>query len=640
MQLVKKQNRYVAITEYSERAIPKSAGFRWDPSQKVWWTSEIDKAIHLSASPHCKSAPSLRAELKNALQVAEDSLKASRATDAKVDIPSPRGLEYLPFQKAGIKYAMQRPATLIGDEMGLGKTVQVCGLINQTQPESVLIICPASLKVNWQRELERWLVNDYTIGIASGKELPDTQIVIINYDILNKYRTILGRRRWDLSVADEAHYIKNPKAKRSKLVVHIMQQSGRRVLLTGTPIVNRPAELFNLLQLLDPDRWDNFFKYAQRYCAAYQGQWGWDFSGSSNLGELQNILRRTVMVRRLKEDVLTDLPAKRRQVIPIPLNGYSEQVRKEKDLEDQYADEIAQAQNDMAQADIAEDKKAYQAAVAKLRDLTKVQFTEMSEVRHETALLKVKDVISHVKDLMDSVDKVVVMAHHHDVIDELEAGLSEFNPVSLTGRDNQTHRQNAVDRFQTDPKCRLFIGSIQASGVGITLTAASTVVFAELDWVAGNLSQAEDRCHRIGQTDSVLVQHIVIDGSIDARMAQTVIAKQKVSDRALDENSEYKLPDLAEPIEPKKSVEVPEISPEHIQLIHEGLIHLASYDPDAASIRNNVGFNRVDGQFGHSLAAKASLTPKQAFYGRRLIRKYHRQLPNHIKVVLDLDKEN
>ena len=292
----------------------------------------------------------------------------------------------------------------------------------------------------------------------------------------------------------------------------------------------------------------------------------------------------------------------------------------------------------MAQADIAEDKKAYQAAVAKLRDLTKVQFTEMSEVRHETALLKVKDVISHVKDLMDSVDKVVVMAHHHDVIDELEAGLSEFNPVSLTGRDNQTHRQNAVDRFQTDPKCRLFIGSIQASGVGITLTAASTVVFAELDWVAGNLSQAEDRCHRIGQTDSVLVQHIVIDGSIDARMAQTVIAKQKVSDRALDENSEYKLPDLAEPIEPKKSVEVPEISPEHIQLIHEGLIHLASYDPDAASIRNNVGFNRVDGQFGHSLAAKASLTPKQAFYGRRLIRKYHRQLPNHIKVVLD--KEN
>ena len=182
--------------------------------------------------------------------------------------------------------------------------------------------------------------------------------MIINYDILNKYRTILGRRRWDLSVADEAHYIKSAKAKRSKLTVHIMQRSKRRVLLTGTPIVNRPAELFNLLQLLDPERWDNFFKYAQRYCAAYQGQWGWDFSGSSNLGELQNILRRTVMVRRLKEDVLTDLPAKRRQVIPIPLNGYSEQVRKEKDLEDQYADEIAQAQNDMAQADIAEDKKA------------------------------------------------------------------------------------------------------------------------------------------------------------------------------------------------------------------------------------------------------------------------------------------
>ena len=239
MELVKENNRFIAITDYAERAIPKSAGFRWDPREKVWWTSEVDKAIRIAESPECEIAPALREEIENALHGAEESLEESRATDAEIDIPSPEGLEYLPFQRAGIAYAMKRPATLIGDEMGLGKTIQVCGLINQTKPDNVLVICPASLKVNWQRELEKWLVDDYSIGIASGKDLPETDILIINYDILGKYRKSLGKQHWDLGVADEAHYIKNSKAQRSKLVVELLQGADRRVLLTGTPIVNR-----------------------------------------------------------------------------------------------------------------------------------------------------------------------------------------------------------------------------------------------------------------------------------------------------------------------------------------------------------------------------------------------------------------
>jgi len=635
MELIKENNRFVAITEYAERAIPKSAGFRWNPEDKVWWTSEVDKAIRIAESPECEIAPALRAELENALRGAEESLEESRATDAEIDIPSPEGLEYLPFQRAGIAYAMKRPATLIGDEMGLGKTIQVCGLINQTKPRSVMVICPASLKVNWQRELEKWLVGDYTIGIASGKELPETDILVINYDILNKYRQILAKRHWDLGVADEAHYIKNSKAKRSKLVVELLQGADRRVLLTGTPIVNRPEELYNLIQLLDPDRWGSFFKYGKRYCGAFQSRWGWDFSGATNLPELQETLRRTVMVRRLKADVLTDLPPKRRQIIPIPMNGFAEQVEKERELEEYYGDLIAEAQSEADMADANEDPEAYKKAVAKLKELTNVEFSEMSKVRHDTALAKAPAVVGHLIDMLDSVSKVVVMAHHHDVVDELEAGLAEFNPVRLTGQSSQKARQEAVDRFQNDPECKVFIGSIQAAGVGLTLTASSTVVFAELGWTPAEMSQAEDRCHRIGQFDSVLVQHLVIDGSIDGRMAHTLVDKQNVLDRALDIEGGYiaPLPELPE-LKVKKPAPQPDISIEHIALIHEGLRTLASYDPDFGSIENQIGFNRIDGAFGHDLASRESLSPRQAWYGRKLIRKYHRQLPDYINKIL------
>jgi SWI/SNF-related matrix-associated actin-dependent regulator 1 of chromatin subfamily A len=144
-------------------------------------------------------------------------------------------------------------------------------------------------------------------------------------------------------------------------------------------------------------------------------------------------------------------------------------------------------------------------------------------------------VAEHVLGLLDSVDKVVVMAHHHDVVDILTEALAEYGVVSLTGRDNQADRQTSIDRFQDHPEVRVFVGSIQAAGIGITLTAASTVVFAELDWVPGNMSQAEDRCHRIGQTDSVLVQHVVLDGSIDARLAKTLVEKQAVITMAIDD---------------------------------------------------------------------------------------------------------
>lgn len=246
------------------------------------------------------------------------------------------------------------------------------------------------------------------------------------------------------------------------------------------------------------------------------------------------------------------------------------------------------------------------------------------------------DVIAHLEDLLEQVEKVVVWAHHHDVIDHLVDAARErgWNPVVLTGDSSAADRQAAVDTFQNDKNCRVFIGNLRAGGIGITLTAASHVVVVELPWTAEAMTQAEDRCHRIGQRDNVLVQHIVLDGSIDVRMANAIVEKQAMADAALDD------PIKSEPVIPisesaatqtltLKAIAEQEahITPEQIAAIHEALRLLAGADVDHAVLSNDVGFNKIDTAIGHSLAARPLLTPRQAVVGRKLVARYRRQLP-------------
>jgi SWI/SNF-related matrix-associated actin-dependent regulator 1 of chromatin subfamily A len=443
----------------------------------------------------------------------EARVQASRATDAAIEIPSPDGLDYLPFQRAGIAYALGRDATLFGDEMGLGKTIQAIGVINATRPETVLVVCPASLKLNWRNELEKWLVNERRIDIVNGGGHPfpaDPDVVIINYDVLTKHAAELHTRQWGIVIIDEAHYCKTPKAKRTQAALAI--KAGRKLLLTGTPIPNRPIELQPLAGYLAPEKFGNFFGFAKKFCDAHQNRWGWDFSGASNLAELQEQLRSSILVRRLKADVLDELPAKQRQVIVLDRADYEEELRLEA---------LAEAALEVTSPE--------------------VRFEELSRVRHLLAIAKVPAILDHVRDLDHP---VVIFAHHKDVVAALA---SELDCVTLTGDHTTEERQEAVESFQRGD-AQYFIGTIGAAGVGITLTRASHVVFAELDWVPGNLSQAEDRCHRIGQHDSVLVQHLVVDDSIDARQVHLVVDKQRVLDASLDVVAAPKAPEAPAPV--------------------------------------------------------------------------------------------
>ena len=643
MELVHTGEIFVAKSTFEERHIPKAAGFRWNPKEKRWWTDNIEKASKLVeyASNGAKEA----IEAHKAKQA--ESRELSRANNADIEIPVPAGLAYLPYQKAAIAYAMQRPSTLFADEMGLGKGVETIGVINADPTvRRVLIVCPASLKINWQREFQKWSVRPYSIGIANGGKFPESDVVICNYDILTKNLEAIQAVQWDVLIADECHYAKNKKAQRSKALYAI--QAKRRLFLTGTPIVNRPVELFPIVNALDPKTFGNFMDYAKRYCDATKNRFGWDFSGASNLEELQDKLRTSIMVRRLKKDVLTELPAKRRQVIEFPANGCSTVIRAEMDAAAKHEETLAILRARVALADAADDEEGYKEAVEELRHGTRTAFTEMSQLRHETAVAKIPYVIEHVKECIESSGKVIVFAHHIDVLNALTEAFGA-EAVCLQGNTPQKERQEAVDRFQNDPNVKVFVGSITAAGVGITLTAASHVIFAELDWVPGNVTQAEDRAHRIGQQNSVLVQHLVLEGSLDATMARTIVNKQEAIDGAL--NDQYSVEDLENEAlreirnaaddaaaeaqynaehpkperKPRKQRAQEVFTEQQISAMNAALNTLVDYC-DGAQKRDGAGFNQADAYIGRQLAFCGIETAGQAELAKKILKKYHRQI--------------
>lgn len=621
-----------------------TCGKAYAVGDKVFWKRGMPSAQHALCSDEGKKMHAVIQESKSA------------SADSDLDIPAPDGLTYLGYQIAGISYVLKRyqagrRGALIADEMGLGKTIQAIGVINYDEEiKTVLIVGPYSLKLNWQRELAKWLTRPMSVGVANGA-CPESDIVIVNFDGLRKHGKELAARNWDLLVVDECHLIKNPEAQRTVNTFKVAAKAKRRLGLTGSPIPNRPKELWTILQLLDAETWDppgkvkdkktkayveveagkgaGFWRFATRYCNATQTRFGWDLSGASNLDELHDKLRSTCMVRRLKADVLKELPPKRRQLIEIPRSEVFDDIDEEFR---QYVniDEVERLHAEVEIARATGDQAAYVAAAQALGRAEKIGFEALSRARHALGVAKVAFAIEHVKELLDSVDKVIVFAHHHDVIDALQEGLKEYGAVHITGDTKVETRQRRIDQFQEEPDCRVFIGSIGAAGVGVTLTAASTVVFVELDWVPGNVSQAEDRAHRLGQFNSVLIQHLVIARSIDSRLTEILIQKQAIIEGTLDRPDEFTTIErepIAKPAKKRHAFDdaAEKLTAEMIALIHRKIQFIAARCDGAAS-RDGAGFNANDTFIGKQLAWSKELTPRQAVLADKILVKYRRQL--------------
>ena len=438
-------------------------------------------------------------------------------------------------------------------------TVQAIGIMNQ-DPElrniRALVVCPASLKLNWRDELRKWLMDGmgseaFVVRDKWPGALQGARFVIVNYDILHKFEREIREEEWDYVMFDEAHYLKSRKSRRTiyamggvkkikvdseegedpESIVKLVEPIPARheVFMTGTPIPNKTEEGWTIFERIDPEGiGKNYAHFVKRYCAT-----------DDNLEELQIRIRLKGMVRRAKSAVLKELPPKQRQVItldPEDLNC-SRLFKQEMSIFKEYQELLQtwQVQTELAKA---EGITFYRKILATKKQKLGMKASELSKLRMSTAMAKVPAVLEQMETLKREGKKVILFAHHIQVIDALREGLEKarISYVRVDGRVNINDRHEAVKKFQTGD-VDVFLGGIIPAGVGLTLTAADTVVFCELDWVPGNMTQAEDRAHRMGQLMMVWIMHMVMEGSLDEYIAKKLIQKQERIERALDSKS-------------------------------------------------------------------------------------------------------
>ena len=433
-------------------------------------------------------------------------IKDNKVKDVIIDYEKYSHRPPLEHQREAIKSLVENKKFILADDMGLGKTTSTIIAALETGAKKILIICPASLKINWQREIENY--SDQPTSIIEGKKWEDGTFIIINYDIIKNFHdekkksdSILLKTKFDLVIIDEAHYIQNKQAQRTKLINDFVSNVDRLWLLTGTPITSRPINYFNLLNLIECPVAKNWMAYVKRYCNGFQFQAGrrkiWNVSGASNLEELRDRTAPLVL-RRLKENVL-DLPDK--IITPVYLRLKSKEYEA---LMGEYYDWY--------------DKNGDS-------DSLTLQFTKLTKVRQVIAEEKVPSTIEICENIVEQGKKVIVFTNFTKT---LEMILEHFgkSAVRLDGQMSQKERQLSVDRFQNDESVMVFVGNIKAAGVGITLTAGEAVVMNDLSFLPSDHSQAEDRSYRYGQKNNVLVYYPIFDNTVEG-IIYDILKKKK-----------------------------------------------------------------------------------------------------------------
>jgi SWI/SNF-related matrix-associated actin-dependent regulator 1 of chromatin subfamily A len=471
-----------------------------------WVVEALDEflALHGVAvdGPAAEALEDLRAEHT----AAQAAIRRSRATEGEPipEVAAVLGGELQPFQWAGVRYVLDARRAFLADEQGLGKTVEALAALEADDAFPAIVVCPASLKLNWERETERWLPHRSVTVVTSGVAVPPAaDITIINYEVVAKHREDLARRRPCAVVVDESHYCKNPRAKRTQAVRRLaaaVPSGGLRLALTGTPVLNHAEELISQLRVID--RLEDFGSGAR---------FSRQFQGPLTEERLHWHLRRRCFVRRLKSEVLPQLPAKRQVVVPVELDNERDYRLAERDV-------IAwlRAQPlDLGELD---------ARIA--TTLRAERLAQLSALQRLAARGKLEAALAWIHDFLASGEPLVVFARHVEV---QEAVLERFpDAAHLMGRDKIEERDAAVRAFQEPDGPQLIVCATRVAGQGITLTRASNVAFLELEWTPALHDQAEDRCHRIGQRDAVTAWYLLAANTIDESMAKLVERKRGI----------------------------------------------------------------------------------------------------------------
>ncbi len=445
------------------------------------------------------------------------SIIKTNNTEIKVDYEKYLVRPPLDHQKIAIETLLRNDRFILADDMGVGKTASAVVASIESKVNKILVICPASLKINWEREIK--LYTDKTTSIVEGKVWNDADYVIINYDILKNFHDITNpetstilNSKFDLCIIDEAHFTANNQAQRTKITNDIVKNIKKVWLLTGTPITSRPINYYNLLKMIDCPIASNWMAYVIRYCSGFQFRAGnrkiWNVSGASNLEELRDRTSKYIL-RRLKEDVL-DLPDK--IITPIYLR------LKSKDYEELMGEYF----------DWYDKKEGESSSLA-------VQFSKLVKVRQLIASEKVKHTIEFCEDIVEQGKKVIIFCNFTESLDKIYQHFGK-KAVKLDGSMSKIQKQDSVDRFQNDDKVMVFVGNIKASGVGITLTAAEVVVMNDLSFVPSDHSQAEDRAYRYGQKSNVLVYYPLFENTIEGQIYDILNRKKQIFRTVMGDN--------------------------------------------------------------------------------------------------------
>ena len=466
-----------------------------------------------------------------------------------------------PYQAEGVAHLERWDGNaLIGDEPGTGKTAQVMAYAFKNRRFPMLVILPKTLILNWRREITLMLgtqLSVLVVGFVPSKRreaelraqyphvtfsktpLPGFDVTLINYDIVARNQLALEAIRYDYVVIDESHKVKNPKATRTQAILrlvtgreevkgkrdewHVIHDGVRSVtFMSGTPQVNRPVELWTTVHTLAHwvPQFSNFFKFAQRYCNAQRTQWGWDFSGHSHEAELNQLLTDTIMIRRLKQDVLKELPPKTFVTVPLEFDRreYDAVARAFEGRGDwkQGMQTLVQYGGNPAKSD--------EAIVA------------INKCREIAAYSQMNSAVEWILDYVEEGEKLVVFAHHQRMVDQITAAVKAagVGVRMIRGGVDLEARAQAAQDFQTDPQVKVIVLNIASAGFGITLTAARACAFVQLPWSPSDLIQASDRVHRMGQQDNVTVYNLVAEGTVEEEMGDLIMQKAAVNNAVMD----------------------------------------------------------------------------------------------------------
>ena len=457
-------------------------------------------------------------------------IKSHTVEKVEIDYSKYENRPPLSHQKEAIEKLVGSRRFILADDMGLGKTTSTIIAALETGAKKILIICPASLKINWEREIANY--TDRSVYIAEGKKYStESDFVIVNYDILKNFHdpkekdsSLLSQSNFELVILDEAHMVSNAQAQRTKIINNFVKTIKRVWLLTGTPMTSRPINYYNLLSIIESPVAQNWMAYAIRYCQGYQFNAGkrkvWNVTGSSNLEELKDRTSKQIL-RRLKEEVL-DLPDK--IITPVYLRLKSKEYE---DLMGEYYDWF--------------EKKTDESS-----SLT-VQFSKLMKVRKVIANEKAKQTIEFAENILEQGKKVIIFTNFTDTLQTIYQHFGK-QAVYLDGSCNKVQRQYAVDQFQDNEKIKVFVGNLKAAGVGLTLTSAEAVIMNDLSFVPAEHSQAEDRAYRYGQKNNVLVYYPLFENTIEGSIYDILNHKKKIIGTVMGDDVSENVGDVVEEI--------------------------------------------------------------------------------------------